>query len=452
MNLKKRALHLAVTASMVGAFVTTVGVQAAHAIHQPDACGAYLQGTIDPTGSLIPGGLIPAPVGINTVGQRSYAVVGHESYGQDRILNDLNNNTFSAYRFGISVTLGGTIGANPAASGPVAPLTGSATGTTKIFLKWQNTSNGGPPRDPYIDVKEYQPTAHIGRGYVVGVPGSDKLGAQAGVINAGNNGTGPGPVSGIPGPASSTTVGLYVPPVATSGTFKLSMTFPAVAGPPVAGNTYHSGDINVVGLTPTIIATSLNTAVAPSGPGDGGSFGNLGGGVSVVAGPNPGSFVISFAGTALANQPLPTLDALLANQTGALATTVADDGSMWNATRVGGVDPSIAPIHDFGNGVFVSSGVMSSGNIPTPTHVPAGHVNYVPDTQYVMVQYPAGLASALVPNLATDTLAQGLLQSIIGANLSVTLDPCGLVGMLGVFCTAANASIPPMFSGICGIL
>ena len=75
----------------------------------------------------------------------------------------------------------------------------------------------------------------------------------------------------------------------------------------------------------------------------------------------------------------------------------------------------------------------------------------MPDTQYVMVQYPADLVSALVPSLATATLIQGLLQAIIGPNLTVTLDPCGLVGMLGLLCTMANASIPPAFLGICGL-
>jgi len=38
-------------------------------------------------------------------------------------------------------------------------------------------------------------------------------------INAGNTGLSTGPVSGVPGPASSTTVGVYVPVAASAGSF-----------------------------------------------------------------------------------------------------------------------------------------------------------------------------------------------------------------------------------------
>ena len=202
----------------------------------------------------------------------------------------------------------------------------------------------------------------------------------------------------------------------------------------------------------TTIATSLNTPAAP-GPGDGGSFGNLGGGVTVVPGPRTGTFVISFAATALTNQALPSLSRTSATRLAPLRATLADDGSVWvNSWRNGGVDAGLSPVQDLGNGIFTSQGSMSSGVIPTIGNKNTGKWYVTPDTQYLFLQYPAGLVSALVPNLTTDTVAQGLLQSIVGANLTVTLDPCGLVGVLGLFCTAAGASIPPAFLGICGIL
>jgi len=440
---------------MVGSLVAVAAPAAHAATILPDFCGVYLQGTVDPAGGLIPAGDIPFPVTGNTVGQKSYVLVGHESKGQGTIVNDLNNTTAGATRFKIGVTVGGTITGNTAATGPVAPVLGNPVGSTSsVGIQWKNDANGLGPKMILVQASEKNTlgTQKISKGFVTEAGSADRLGAQIGTLTAGNNGTGPGPIAGVPGPASSSSFGLFIPPAATAGTFKLSMKFPAIAGPPVGGNTYHSGNINVVGLTPAIIATSLNTPVAPPPPPDGGTFGNLGGGVSVVAGPRPGTYVISFAATALANQSLPSLSALAADQTGALATTVADDGALRNAWRNGGPDAGLSPVTDLGQGIFTSSGVMASGNIPAFATNPTGKWFITPDTQYLFLQYPAGLVSALVPNLATDFAAQGLLQAIVGANLTVTLDPCGLVGILGLFCTAAGASIPPAFLGICGLL
>ena len=141
----------------------------------------------------------------------------------------------------------------------------------------------------------------------------DRLGAQVGSINAGSDGAAdaannPGPIAGVGASASSSSFGLYVPPAAPAGTFKLSMTFPSTT-PAIGGLTFHSGAIDVAtwGVAPsgaraTAIETSLNTPVAPGPPPDGGSFGNLGGGVSVFP-LTLNTFVISFAATALANVP-----------------------------------------------------------------------------------------------------------------------------------------------------
>ena len=121
---------------------------------------------------------------------------------------------------------------------------------------------------------------------------------------------------------------------------------------------------------------------------------------------------------------------MITDQTGSLATTVADDGTLHNAWRNGGVDAGISPVTSLGNGIFTSQGMMASGDIPTIGQRNTGKWYTAPDVQYLFLHYPAGLVSALVPGLSTAFVAQGLLQSIVGANLTVTLDPCGLLGIL----------------------
>ena len=130
MNIKKRALHLAVTAGMVGSMVA-VAAPAAHAAGPlPDYCGVYLQGSPDPAGGLIPAGLIPFPVTGNTVSQSSYALIGHEAKGQDKIINDLNNTTAGATRFSLGVTIGGLITATTRTISNATWNAGTATYTT----------------------------------------------------------------------------------------------------------------------------------------------------------------------------------------------------------------------------------------------------------------------------------------------------------------------------------
>jgi hypothetical protein len=439
-RLKKRALHLAVTASMVGTFVTAVGVQPAHgATVLDDACGVMLQGSIDPAGGLIPSGLIPAPAGVNTAGQHAYVVTGHESKGQNKILSDLNNTADGAKRFSLGVTLGGTITGNTAASGPVAPLTNTADGQTTIKLQWKNDKTpGAGPTAPQVQVYERDAVtkvkANVSKGFVIGVPGGDSVGPQIGNIQ-----------NGQALPPQDTTFNLVTPALATSGSFVLAMDFPAYAPPPLGGTTVSTAAISY-DASAASIASALNTA-----------FAAVGGGVSVTgtdfnAGTaTNGDYTIDFGG-AFTDSPLPSLYVDAASTTGDLATTVLDDGSIWNATRNGGVDPSITPITDLGQGVYTSSGVMSSGAIPAPGAKTTGKWKYVPDTQYLFLQYPVALVDAASPGLSGNTTAQGILQSIIGTNLTVTTDQCGLLGILALFCSAASAQIPPAFLGICGLL
>ena len=517
MNIKKRALHLAVTAGMVGSMVAVAAPSAHAAGVLPDFCGVYLQGNVDPAGGLIPAGLIPFPVGGNGVGQKAYALLGHEAKGQEKILNDLNNTTLKGTRFKLGVKLGGTITATtrdiagaswaggtatytttvahglkvgdivsiskvtPAGynltnvavtavgsstdfdvalvgdpgvwvkngvesrTEPIAPLLGNVDdSTSQVKIQWKNDANGLGPKVAQVQVAEKGPVSKpkISKGFVTSIGAVDQLGVQTGTINDGNNGTGPGPIAGSPGPASSSVFGVYVPPAAANGTYKLSMAFPSIAPPPLTGVTLTTAAI-AYNASAATIAAALNAAPV---------FGGLGGGVVVTAGALPGQFTVSFAATALANQALPSLSALAADQTGALATTVADDGSLHNAWRNGGVDPGISPVSSLGNGIFTSQGMMASGDIPVIGQKNSGKWFTTPDVQYLFLHYPADLVTALVPGLSTAFVAQGLLQSIVGPNLTVTLDPCGLLGILGLFCTAASASIPPAFLGICGLL
>ena len=444
MNLKKRALHLAVTAGMVGSLVAVAAPSAHAASILPDFCGVYMQGTVDPAGGLIPAGVIPFPVTGNAVGSKAYVLTGHESKGQDKILNDLNNTALKGTRFKLGVTIGGTISGNTTATGPVAPVLGNAVGSTSsVKIQWKNDANGLGPKVAQVQVAEKGATKPaISKGFVTAIGGADNLGVQTGTINDGNNGTGPGPIAGSPGPASSSVFGVYVPPAAAAGTYKLSMAFPSIAPPPLTSVTLTTAAI-AYNASAATIAAALNAPAV---------FGGLGGGVAVTAGALPGQFTVSFATTALANQALPSLSALAADQTGALATTLADDGSLHNAWRNGGVDPGLSPVSSLGNGIFTSQGMMASGDIPVIGQKNSGKWYTTPDVQYLFLHYPADLVTALVPGLSTAFVAQGLLQSIVGPNLTVTLDPCGVLGILGLFCTAAASSIPPAFLGICGLL
>jgi hypothetical protein len=419
-NLKKRALHLAVTAGMVGSMVA-IAAPAAHAAGVlPDFCGVYLQGSPDPTGGLIPAGLIPFPASGNTVGQKSYALLGHEAKGQEKIINDLNNTALKGTRFKAGFTIGGTItattrdiaGASWAAgtatytttsphglkigdivsiskvtpagynltnvavtavgsatdfdvalvadpgawvkngiesrTEPVAPVLGNVDGSTSsVKIQWKNDANGLGPKVAQVQVAEKGPSSKpaISKGFVTAVPGTDQVGVQTGTVNDGNDGTGPGPVPGVPAPSSSV-FGLYVPPAAANGTFKLTVDFPSIAPAPLTGVTVS---------TPAI-AYNANAAAIAAALNDPTAFGAVGGGVAVTAGSLPGTFTVDFSATALANQGLPSLNAPEADQTGALATTPADDGSLYNAWRNGGVDAGISPVTSLGSGIFTSSG------------------------------------------------------------------------------------------------
>ena len=440
MNVKKRALHLAVVAGMVGTGVLAAAPAAHAATALPDFCGVYLQGTPSPSGGLIANNLIPFPGYSLGTGSHSYAVYGHESKGQDKTVSDLNNTAAGAKRFALGVTIGGTITGNTTATGPVAPALGNvAGGVTSVKIGWKNDTNTGNVTWPTVQVGEAAGTtkANIAKGVVNGAPAADRLGPQVGNVQHGN----------AVAPQNEV-VHLTTPAGATSGTFSLALAFPNIpSAGPLAGVT-----ITVPSIAYNIGAAALQAQMqavytAYVGPGTPSVTGTDWNGTNGVN----GDYNISFGG-AFATQSLPSLSIPAASVTGSLATTVLDDGSLWNALRNGGDDAALNPIIDLGQGIYTSSGTMNSGGIPLVGAKTTGKASFVGDTQYLFLQYPAGLVTALAPNLATDFTAAGLLQSIVGANLTVNTDTCGVLGVLALFCTAASGSIPATLAPICGLI
>ena len=94
MNLKKHALHLAVTAGMVGSMVAVAAPAAHAATALPDVSATYLQGTIDPAGGPLPAGIIPL---VPPSTSQTYGVAGHLSKGQDKEIMTLNNTAAAGY-------------------------------------------------------------------------------------------------------------------------------------------------------------------------------------------------------------------------------------------------------------------------------------------------------------------------------------------------------------------
>jgi hypothetical protein len=452
-NLKKRTAF-GVSAVMLGSIFAATAIEPADAaVTLPDYCGVYIQGNIDPTGGLLPSGAIPAPANINDPGQKSYVVTAHEAKGADKTVNDPNNATAGSTRFQSGVTLGGNNGTNVLP--PIAPtLAGGdvslspAGSTTAVKVLWKNDANGLGPKPPQVQVQEKHPATAtsviVAKGFVTGTAGADTEGPALGLKEQ-------------PPYGANTQYRLVTPNTAGGGTFQLEMRFPSIAPPPLTNAVFNSGNI-AWNADATTIQNALNSL---------GAFGQLGGGVSVAgtnlaAGVN-GDYLITIGG-ALTGQRLPGLSVV--GTTAPLLTTVTSDGSMWNADKFGGIDASIAPIADLGGtgtslvagtqDIYVIQGTMSSGNIPAivpaTTTKPTGKWFSRNDTQFLNLHYPAGLVLALSPTLPTNVIAQGLLQSIIGPNLTVTTDPCGVLGVLALFCKATPSAIPPSFTGICGLL
>ncbi len=469
MKLKKHALHLAVAAGMVGSMVA-VAAPAAHAAGPtlPDICGTYLQGTIDPAGGPLPGGIIP--LNPPTTSQ-TYGVFGHLAKGQDKEIVNVHQGGVvgtKEVKTTIGVTWGGgqNVG-QPAPNGPNAPYLAAANGgteptggTTSAKIAWTTDAKTGIVALPTVQVAEASKVAtlkkgSITKGVVTGTPSGDDAGVQIGNLQQGNSVVPLNTIDQVVVPNDAT----------TSDHYQLTMAFPNIptAGP-LAGVTLQSNPI-AVNATAATVATAIN-----SGPGWGGIVGPTATVTNVTPLPAvaAGDFKIVFAG-ALTGQALPLLGTTVGTtetQSAALKATVLDDGAIWNSGTAGGINPSKSPISDLGNGIITSTGVMSAGPVggvagTTSSTVGGelisgsnpGKANFIQDTQYTYIQYPSAIVSAIAPNLTSPTnTAVPVLAAITGLPASSVGENCGLGGLLAIFCVEDAAVIPSTFAGLCGAI
>jgi len=428
-NLKNRALHVTVLASMVGAMGAVVAPAAHAAALPPDSCGVLIQGGVDPLGGLLPVGAIPAPVGVNTAGQNVYVLRGHEAKGQDKILSDLNNTAPGAKNFSLGVVVNN------------APV-GVGDTQTSVKIAQKIDTNTGKRTLPTIQVSQVPSKRAVIKGTISQMAGADKFGATTGNKS-----------HVVPG--GSEQVNLVIPSSAAGAdTFKLSMSFPS----PLSlafGASRVTANIAANASAATIqSALQAGFATVPGGAGITVT------GSAMVPGTSNGSFVINDSSMAVAipvalalpipSLPaLPPLSALATDQSLGLQAAQLDDGSITAGLRYGGVDPAIDPIVDFGNGVYVAQGIYSSGPLPAVGLKNIGKTSFPATEQALFLQYPVSAVNLTGPNVP---IALGLLGSIVGPNLPITSDSCDVLGVLGLFCGAASASIPPAFAGICGLL
>jgi hypothetical protein len=386
-------------------------------------------------GGILPVGSIPFPANGNTAGQHVLLMRGHEAKGQDKIVSDLHATVAASKVFSLGVTVNNAALAN-----------GDTQTAVKISQKID--TNTGRLTLPAVQVSQLPSKQAITKGTVEALPASDKFGAQTGshlhsaeLLNA--------------VPSMVETYDLVIPSSAAGAdTFKLDMKFPApinFLGDPTTAN------INANASAATI-ATALQTAFALT-PGGGGISVS---GTTMSPGATNGSFLVNMTSvnagiaTALGNPygngripALPPLSALPTNQSAGLQAAQLDDGSLSSGLRYGGVDPSLDPVVDFGNNVFVAQGLYSSGPIPGPLLKNTGKTSFAPDSQALFLQYPASVVDLSGVGVPTALL---LLQAAIGPNLTITTDVCDVLGVLDLFCGAASASIPPTFLGICALL
>jgi hypothetical protein len=468
-NLKKRAVSLGVVAGLVGSAVAIAAPTGAGAAvpPPPDTCGVYIQGTIDPAGGVLPSGILPLDPPATT---QTYSASGHLRKGQNKVINALNDATPGVKRFSTGAELGEDLLKYPTsylvgpglASGVGSGLTGfapdaapDAGSKTTVKIAWANHKTAaGVTLLPTVQVGEANAALEkyaAAKGTVTGISGTDTLGVGLGAHQQGQA----QPV------AQNTQYRLVTPKGATSGQFTLNMTIPANAlGPgvppaPIPLNTVHNYNDSAAAIAGTMApvygAISATASVA---------------GTNFVAGTTNGDYIIEFGG-ALAGKSTPTLSVVAGSQTGTLATTVLSDGSIWTGTRFGGPDPSNSPISHLGNfppdnvhpqgpfnGIYTSSGVMSSGPRGGVAGKNTGKANIVPDTQFVFVQYPTLVETTVAPRIGTSDAAMlatlGVLGAITGLDVPTLNRNCGAAGLLALFCFSQPAIIPPTFAGLCG--
>jgi len=400
-NVKKRALHLGVTVGLVGSLVA-VAAPAAHAAAAPlpDTCAVYIQGPIDPTG-----GVLPNAIPLNSGNPYIFYAVGHDTKGQNKTVVDVNNAAVGATRFSYGVSM--------------TNLNGGAAIALKY--QWKNGTAATIHTEPTVQVKG---ASTIAKGVLSGVSGQDNFGAQIGNLTQ------------VP-PAYN----LVVPNAATGGTYTISFTIPANAlgagVPPVAipfniPTPYNAGHVAIQGALNAALGSISASATVT--------------GTDFVAGTTDGNYTITLGGSLAGGAPIVTI---ATPQTGTLATTLVDDGSLWNGSRFGGTDPGIAPVSILPQGIISVNGVMSNGPVATP----GGKAQYAPDTQVTALGFPAILVTTVAPRLGTAdagiVATTGALAGLVGAPIGAVNDPCGLGGLLALFCTAESSLIPASFAGLC---
>ena len=366
----------------------------------PDTCAVHIQGPIDPAG-----GVLPNAIPLNSGNPYIFYAVGHDTKGQNKTVADVNNTAVGATRFAYGVTM--------------TNLNGGAAISLKY--QWKNGTAASIHTMPTIQAKG---ASTITKGVLSGVSGTDNFGAQIGNVTQ------------VP-PAYN----VVVPNGATSGGYTIDFTIPANAiapgvppvNIPVSIPFAYNASVAVIAGTINAALVSLGATATVTG-------------TNFVAGSTDGNYLITFGGTLAGGAPIMTIPD---TQTGTLATTLVDDGSLWNGSRFGGTNPGIQPVSILPQGIVSVNGVMANGPQPTT----GGKAQYVPDTQLTALGFPAGLVTAVAPRLGTTDPGilgtTGALAGLIGAPLAAVNDPCGLGGLLALFCTAESALIPATFAPLC---
>jgi len=465
-KVKKRALHLAVVAGIVGSAVTVAAPKADAAPPVVISnCAGFISGDIDPKGGVLPPDLIPFGIGGNNYGSVTGVTKGDPAHA-GVIETDFGDVTAKGVRFSMKLTLQDT----PALAGIAAASLQTLTLQKSTFaVAWKNDALGRPTF-PTVALSESGKlnavTAKVNavKGTTSAVPGADGEGV---VI---------GPVNDLTDQQT-----LIVDKSVTGGSFRLRLSLPGNAlttylpiiidTPNIAYNASAAtidatltGTLNTALGAPITDATVVGTAsTSTPGPSPGaappviGTSGSYTIELDFLAGPLAAQ---NFALTVRTTGQIGTYPNLV--QTSSLLSPVDagfSDGSMHNTSQVGGPDIGTQVISVLqGGAVMTGSGYISNGPVGGVLTTPLpllngknnGKANVFPDMQYAWFYYPVALASTINPEL-DDNLARAFLEVVLG--LPVDPDYCSFGGLLLIFCASNPDLIPSDFAGFCqGIL
>jgi hypothetical protein len=152
----------------------------------------------------------------------------------------------------------------------------------------------------------------------------------------------------------------------------------------------------------------------------------------------------SASGVGLGNQNLSSMNVVSANTITQVSTITPDNkvlfagGTAWGgSTQTGGPNPGAAIVSSPGPGVYSIGWAFSTRK----------STNIV-DTQALGVLYP----EALVPDLTGISPATvAIIGAILGSALPVDTSRCGVIGLLGLFCSADENALGPDLAGICAL-